>query len=267
MEVEDRDGQDDPWTTARASAREDVVAALAPRERRCPQCGAVQHDARRTCEHCGADLTQRSRRWRPSRRQLVIAGVIAVLVAAVAVPVFSGTRDQAAKERKAAATRQARLEAAERARLTEDARPVRANGPAAKAGEDPLAHRTALVALGQTLLTRDAQARVAAGRLEGPVRGTSCTPYPKTEGRTAAERDPATVKLRYDCVAYKNKFVAPPLAGQARTGLFGYPYWLVIDDKRSALVWCKVTPRAGEGGRSLAFVRVPVPCRDPAGDG
>jgi hypothetical protein len=193
--------------------------------------------------------------------------VVAVLAAAVAVPLISGTRDQAAKERKAAAARQARLEAAERARLTEDARPVRAKGPAAKAGEDPLAHRTALVALGQTLLTRDAQARVTAGRLEGPINGTSCRPYPTTAGRAAAEQDPRVVKTRYDCVAYKNRFAAPPVSGKPRTGLFGYPYWLVIDEQRSALVWCKVTPRAGEGGRSLAFVRVPVPCRDPAGSG
>jgi type II secretory pathway pseudopilin PulG len=265
MAVDNRNGQDDPWTSARASAREDVVAALAPRERRCPSCGAVQRASRRNCERCGADLTQRSRRWRPSRRLLLIAGVAAVLLAAVAVPVISGTRDRAAKERRAAAARQAKLEAAERARLRVDARPVRATGPAIKTGEQPLAHRAALVALGQTLITRDARARVAAGRLDGPIHGTQCTPYPNSVVRTAAERDPAVPKGRYDCVAYKNKFEAPPVSGgKVRTGLFGYPYWLVIDYGRSTLVWCKVTPRAGEGGRSLAFVPVPAPCRDPA---
>ena len=35
----------------------------------------------------------------------------------------------------------------------------------------------------------------------------------------------------------------------------------------SRLVWCKVTPRAGEGGSVLVTVAVPAPCRDPEGPG
>jgi hypothetical protein len=267
MALEDRNGHDDPWSQARAAARDDVVAALAPRDRRCPACGQVQHASRRTCERCHRDLTVRSDRWRPSRRQLIGAAIVAVIATAIAIPIISRTREGAAVERKAADVRQARLEATERARLTRDARPVRAAGPPLEAGGDPLAHRAALITRGEALITRDARARVAAGRLEGPINGTECTPYPHVEARAAAERDPATPKGRYDCVAYKNKFEAPAVKGQVRTGLFGYPYWLVIDYERSAFVWCKVTPRAGEGGRSLAFVPVPPPCRDPAGTG
>ena len=72
---------------------------------------------------------------------------------------------------------------------------------------------------------------------------------------------------RYDCVAYTSKFEAPPVEGQNRTGLFGYPCWLVIDYADSKLVWCKVSRGTGEGGSSLASVPVPEPCRDPAGPG
>ena len=108
---------------------------------------------------------------------------------------------------------------------------------------------------------------MAAGSIDGKIRGASCHPFPTTEGRRAAEQDAATRAGRYDCVAYTSKFEAPPIGGQKRTGLFGYPYWLVVDYRAAKLVWCKVTPRAGEGGRSLAFVPVPAPCRDPAGPG
>ena len=49
--------------------------------------------------------------------------------------------------------------------------------------------------------------------------------------------------------------------------MFGDPFWLVIDFERARYVWCKVTPRAGEGGSVLVSVPVPVPCRDPEGPG
>ena len=98
-------------------------------------------------------------------------------------------------------------------------------------------------------------------------RGAECSPFPTTDARRAAEQRPGTPAGRYDCVAYTSKFEAPELTGQKRTGLFGYPYWLVIDYERSKFVWCKITPRAGEGGSALATVPVPVPCRDPEGPG
>ena len=266
MAVEDRNGNDDPWTQARAAARDDVHAALAPRVRLCPSCGEEQRDGGRTCSSCGADLTARYGRGGSRRKQ--IYAVLAVLaLAAVSVPIVAGMRGDAAGERERAAERQQRLEAAERARLTRDARPVRADGTAAAAGADPLEHRAALVAEGETLIAADARGRVAEGSIDGRIRGASCHPFPTTEGRRAAEQDATTPAGRYDCVAYTSKFEAPPVQGQKRTGLFGYPYWLVIDYERSAFVWCKVTPRAGEGGRSLAFVPVPPPCRDPAGTG
>ena len=143
MTVEDRNGHDDPWTRARAAARDDVHAALAPRERRCPACGTSQSGGGRMCTNCGADLTARYAKG-TSRRKLLYAGVAVLALAAVAVPVIAGLREDAAGERERAAARQEALEAAERVRLTRDARPVRAEGTPLGAAADPLEHRAAL---------------------------------------------------------------------------------------------------------------------------
>lgn len=268
MSVEPREDRlDDPWEAARASQRDDVKAVLAPRERRCPSCGARQHGAGRSCPECGADLTVRYARWRLVRRIVLASVVLLALAGTGAALIVPDTREGASGERARADKRQRALEAAERARLTHDARPIRADGPPLRAGADPLAHRAALVRRGERLIAADARKRVAAGTIDGPIKGASCKPYPNVEERRAAEQDPATRTARYDCVAFTRKFEARSAQGEKRTGLFGYPYWLVIDFPSSKLVWCKVTPRAGEGGRSLVSVPVPEPCRDPAGPG
>jgi hypothetical protein len=267
MAVEAREDQhEDPWEAARAAQRDDVKAVLAPRERRCPSCGAVQRGAGRRCASCGAELTARFARWRALRR-FVYAGVALLALAAVAVPVVSSLREDASGERERAARRQAALEAAERARLARDARPIRADGPPLKAGDDPLAHRATLVRRAETLVAADAQRRVAAGTIDGDIHGASCSPFPTTAARRAAERDPATPVGRYECVAWTSKLQTPEVQGKKGTGLLGYPYWVVVDYADATLVWCKITPRASEGARSLAFVPAPEPCRDPEGPG
>jgi hypothetical protein len=253
---------EDRWAEARASQRDDVAAALAPRERRCPACGAVQHGGGRLCSNCGADLTARAPRRIPWR-VLLIAAAAVVVVAAVAIPVIGGLREDAADERERAEQRQAQLREAERARQVRDARPVRADGPAAAAGADPLAHRARLLTRAEALITADARERVAAGTLDGDIQGTQCEVFPETDERRAAEDDPATAAGRYDCVAFTSKLEG----NQQRTAVFGHPFWLVIDYRRDRYVWCKVTPRAGEGGSVLVSVPVPAPCRDPEGPG
>ena len=253
---------EDPWASARASQRDEVATVFAPRERRCPACGSVERHGGRICSNCGADLTARAPRripWRP----LLIAGAAVLVLVAIAIPVTAGLRDDAAGEEERAAQRQAQLREAERARQVRDARPVRAAAPAPADGEDPLAYRERLLRFGEQKITDDARARVAAGTLDGDIKGTECDVFPATDGRRAAEQDPDTPAGRYDCVAFTSKLEA----NQQRTAVFGHPFWLVIDYERSKLVWCKITPRAGEGGSVLVSVPVPKPCRDPAGPG
>jgi hypothetical protein len=181
------------------------------------------------------------------------------LVVAVTAPL----RRQAASEGRREAARQAAVEAAEIRRLRVDARPHRGTGPPRRDGDDALEHRRALVARTELLITRDAQARIRAGTLPGAVAGTQCEPYPGITARRQAELDPAVPVGRYECYAYRRLIELPELEGKQRQGILGFPFWAVIDYERGRIVWCKVTPRAGEGGRSLASVPVPVPCRDP----
>jgi hypothetical protein len=257
---------DDPWEAARASQRADVQAVFARRERLCPNCGAAQRGAGRRCPNCGADLTARLARWH-SLRRFAVVGLAALVLGAAALPFVAGLRDDASRVRARAAERQQALEAAERARLIRDSRPVRAAVRSPRAAVDPLVRRVRLLRRAESLIATDARKRVAAGTIKGKIRGASCSPYPATEDRRAAEQDPATPAGRYDCVAYTSKFEASTVKGQKRTGLFGYPYWLVIDYADSGLVWCKVNRGTGEAGSALASVSVPKPCRDPAGPG
>jgi hypothetical protein len=254
---------EDPWEAARLAARADVAAVLAPRQRTCPVCGHIQSGSARTCTECGADLVARRPRWR-WRRRTVAAALLALAMGVTVVAIITApSRRDAKAEAQRERTRQAATEAAEVRRLRIDARPQFGAGTRRRHGQTALAHRRVLVRATERLITADAQARVRTGKLKGPVVGTACAPYPNISARRAAEADPAAAVGRYDCLAYSRRLELPELQGRRRQGLFGYPFWAVIDYRRATIAWCKVTPRAGEGARSLASVPVPVPCRDP----
>jgi hypothetical protein len=254
---------DDPWAGARTAARADVKSALARGVRTCPACGAAQETSGRLCDACGADTTARYRKPPKYRTPLLI--VLGLLLFAAAVyPLARLLRDDAATERERTARREAVRKEAELARLRIDARPVRADGLPLPDGADPAAFRAEQVTDAEGKIAADGRRRAAAGTIDRDIKGAECFPYPKTAARRALEADPAAQRGRYECVAYSTKFEAPESQGQARTGLFGFPYWLVIEYPTGDLVWCKVTPRAGEGGQSLAAVPVPPPCREPA---
>lgn len=254
---------EDPWEAARASTRADVAAVLAPRQRTCPACGHVQSGTTRTCAECGADLVarrpRRRWRWRTAAAVLLALAVAVTAVAVVTAPTRRGARAEAQRER----ARLAASEAAEMKRLSIDARARFGKGPARQGGQSPLAHRLVLVSTAERLITADAQKRVRSGTLKGPVVGTDCDPYPDISVRRAAEADAEAKVGRYDCLAYSRRSELPALQGKVRQGLFGFPFWAVIDYRRATIAWCKVTPRAGEGAKSLASVPVPQPCRDP----
>jgi type II secretory pathway pseudopilin PulG len=255
-------GDEGTWQAVREATRSDVQAALAPRRRTCPTCGHVETGPGRLCTNCGGDFVLRRSR-RPSRRvTAAVLGVIAAigLVSALVIP---GFRDSAREQERAAAARQARLEAAERARLAADVRPFFAQGPVRRDGEPELAHRARLVTFAEATVTADARRREKAGTVDGPIRATDCYPYPKTAPRRSLEADPSVPAGRYQCMAYNTRFNLPDLQGRKRTGILGVPYWFVVDYGTSKMAFCKITPKAGEGGRSLATVPVPTPCRDP----
>lgn len=255
--------EDQGWGAARETARSEVAEALAPRERLCPVCGTTSVTSGRFCPTCGADYASRPRR-RPGRRVLVICVVALLAVIVTSAAIVPGLRRAAADREARQAERQRALEAAERERIAREARPHRAAGPQPRAGQDALAHRAVLVRRAEVLVTRDARARVRAGTLDGSIAGTVCEPFPDTLARLQLEASIRTPAGRYQCVAFQRRFKLPEAQGRSRTGLLGFPYWVVIDYRRATLVWCKVTPRAGEGGRTLASVPVPRPCRDPA---
>ena len=259
--------REDLWASARASQRDDVATALARHPWTCANCGAVNAPDRTACERCGGPRVVRLRRFERTRRPALVAGGVLLALAVAAALAIPGLRDDAERERRADDARLAALVEAERRRLTADAQPESARLPRRRGGEDVLAHRERAVSAIEERIAADARARVAAGKMEGPVAGTSCTPFPNTETRASAERDPALRVARYDCVAYKRRVELPELEGQARTGLLGQPFWAVADYDAGRVTWCKVTPRAGEGGKVLAFVPVPPPCRDPPGPG
>lgn len=228
----------DPWESARGTQKDEVAAIWAgrgapperpPKERRVP--------------------------W------TAIGFTAAALVAiGVILAVLESDGDDNARE---AAAAQAELEATERARLIREGRPVSADGPPRLGSESDIAYRARLVAAAEAAITADARSRVESGELDQPVKGTRCKPFPYTATREAQERDPAIGRNRYQCIAFNSRFALSELEGQARTGIIGQPYWLIADYGDGALTFCKLTPKAGEGGRSLVTVAVDPACRDP----
>ena len=252
---------EEPWLEARRLARAGVAAALAPRERTCPRCGAAQEaTAKRRCARCGSELVAHRTRPRISRHGIAALVLGAVALGVPTVALVSESRDRAALEKRTAAAEQAALESSERRRQRREGRPRRAALPA-PGGTGVSRERRRAVRATERLITADARARVRAGALDGPVIGTRCLPGPATSTRLALEDDPRAVRLPYDCVALKSRFEAPPDRGRRRIGLFGHPFRAVIDERRRTVTWCRVFPPAGEGGRSLAVVALDPACR------
>ena len=193
----------------------------------------------------------------PWRKVAIVCLVIAAGVAAFAA--FAVPAIDTGKERGAAevARDQAKVTAAERARLIRDGRVHRgsAQRPAdldSRNATAQVATRHSLVLSLQDAIQADALARVRAGTLRGPVAATTCRPYPNTPTRRAAETDLSLHELPYECLARRSADVP-----------FGYDFLAVADFDRFTFTWCKVAPSVGEGGRALAIVPVPKACTSP----
>jgi hypothetical protein len=191
------------------------------------------------------------RRLSQGGRVAVLAlGAALVVGAAVAVPfIVSGKREGAEQERRADATSKA---AAER-RLRADQAPHRGR---AEGG------RAAIVATLEQSITRDARARLRAGRIPGPpVKRTVCMVDTKQlADLQAVARQSGGAVLR--CLA------ATTVGSRPGGGRFavGFEFVAAANWRRGTFTWCKTNPPPGEkfGGVRRAEVPLSRACVNPA---
>jgi hypothetical protein len=192
------------------------------------------------------------------RVAVVALGAALVVGTAVAVPfIVSGKHESAEKERRADAAAKA---AAER-RLRADQAPHR--GRAAGSPTDPAAQRqAAIVATLEESITRDARARLRAGRIPGPpVKRTVCS-VDRTQlaDLQAVARQAGGAVLR--CLAATTIGSRP----DGRRFAVGFEFVAAANWRRGTFTWCKTNPPPGEkfGGVRRAEVPLSRACVNPA---
>jgi type II secretory pathway pseudopilin PulG len=162
-------------------------------------------------------------------RKVAIGGAAAALlvgvIAALAVPRIDSAKRDGAAER---AREQAAADAAERARLRADQKLHRLALPAG----------VAPVAALERAITDDANARVRAKTLSGPVLSTACE-----------AAGPSTIQFRGSRVYKCFVKTATGLRGQGQDVLgTGYPFVATIYEAQRQVAWCKQNPHADEKG-------------------
>jgi len=230
-------------------------------ERTCPHCGFTEDTTRERCTGCGRSVLVRAPRLQGRRRTVVLRGGGAlglVLLAVVVTIVLNAKSDRDARQRAA----DARAVAAERVRLTKLQAPHRGAAPELRPAADAtdaerLAARAALVKAVEGVITRDAQARVRAGEIDGPIRGSQCGPFLRAPNAVPDDRVLSKPVGRYDCVAVKDDIKGD---SGSSVGSIGYPFVAALDFRRFTYVWCRNTPAQSERGQALAFVRLDRAC-------
>jgi hypothetical protein len=189
---------------------------------------------------------------RPARIALALLPVAVLALALLLAPGIDRAKEDRARaeQQRLAEIRAERIE-----RIRAEQRPRFRRG--APAGED-LAARAALMAELPAAVRADARERVAAGALDGPIRGVECEPYPRTADRSGAHEDPSAATGRYSCIAVTRTVAAGEFNEAAS---IGHPYRAMIDFETGRYAFCKVSGRPGEGaiGRD-AVVPVPEAC-------
>jgi len=176
------------------------------------------------------------------RRKLATWGVaLAALIAlalALIIPPLNSAKHKGAAER---AKEQAGAVAAEAARLRKDQR----------VHLRTVASGTDLVLALERAVDQDAKARARAGKLDGPVLSTSCSPATDNVIQFAHSRV-------YKCFVKTSTGKQGVLQGdQFGTG---YPFVATIYTHARRIAWCKENPRPDEKGRHLAGVRMSPVC-------
>jgi hypothetical protein len=187
--------------------------------------------------------------WTPPRdvevpdvpvRKLLIIGAISVVVivvaAIIAVPkINTSKKNESARE----TARQDAFLAERRKRFEHEQRAQDGAGtPATDA-----AGRKALIADLKNSVLADAQARVKAKELQGPIRDASCTASADSKIGGLPEDTPSKKQGVYDCVAVTDH-IAPSATNVA--GSVGYPFRGLIHFDTGRYAWCKTNPPPGE---------------------
>jgi hypothetical protein len=247
------------------------VAPPEPPLRTCRTCGNVERNFHYRCTNCGRDYAAPPPRL--SRRTklalAIIAGAAVAIGLAIAIPSLLTTKDEHAAKR-SASDRAAAVREAARIRLAQHPHAGRltvpTDDPAAPQDQRLATRRKELVAL-QAAITRNAQARIAAGRLKGPVRQTLCGPLERVTRGTrqinvGEDADLAVRIGRYDCVAVLRPVVK---AGHV-VGHLGHDFVGVIDFSTGGYVLCQAYPRQSEAGQALAMAPLPRVCVNAHGE-
>ena len=197
------------------------------------------------------------------RAKLAIAlvAVLAVIGGAVALlaPGINRSKENQARE---AARSLARARAAERRRIkrleiAHFGRGHRRRPPALSAPAERRLRHAVLAEL-ERAITGDARGRARRGQLQGPIRATSCDPFPPTVSNIGPETTLKGAIGKYACTAIED-YIPNGAGGR---GALGYPFWAKVNFRTLRFAWCQINPRAGERtiGQDLAVVPPPKAC-------
>jgi hypothetical protein len=257
------------WQTAeeaRERAREAVAGAFAKTpetapERRCPTCGQSTATLAARCPNCNKRY-DRALPWLKDWMRWTLATVVTVGLVVLGLGLRPGIQETKQERAERLEREQTARVSAQRKRLIREQTPVFGEDPEFRpvpaSATDPAerAARRQIVLAMETAITADAQVRIKAKRMDGPVKFTECGPLVRTPD-SRPDDEILTKKLgRYDCVAVKRD-----VRRFGRTvALFGHPYVGTIDFKKGTFVFCKDNKVPGERGKALVTVKLSPVC-------
>lgn len=231
-----------------------------PPLRTCPHCGREGRTRYERCPHCQRSYFARSRAQQ--RRRWLVGGtallVLLLLGGVGGALALSDRNDREARDQ----ARQARLVAQLKARLVRIQAPHRdaardLKPPKGATDAQRLEARRALVVAVEHRITQDAQARVKAGELDGPIAATVCGPILKSKQAIPDDRVLSKAIGRYDCVAIKHHVTDK---NDVKVAELGFAFVAALNFDTYTYTWCRNTPAQGEAGKALVFVRLDRRC-------
>jgi hypothetical protein len=169
--------QDERPEPAAADPTAESVELQEPVTKVCPKCSVQTQTDGSFCPHCGAPYAGQRRFPKPSKRVILIAiGILVVVLAGLAIALSIQHNNQVNAERAAASV----AAEAQKEREAEEARASAAASAeaAAKEAADSAERekRKAIVSALEESVLKDAKSRVDKGVLDGPISRAACTP-------------------------------------------------------------------------------------------